>query len=42
MTDAALMDAECIHGKVWYECSECEELISANLKELDEDEVRDY
>jgi len=23
MTDAALMDAECIHGVVWYECLEC-------------------
>lgn len=25
MTDGYLMDANCIHGKVWYECEECEE-----------------
>lgn len=24
MTDAYLMDAECIHGEVWYECKTCE------------------
>lgn len=24
MTDANLMDAECIHGNVWYDCHECE------------------
>jgi len=23
MTDAYLMDADCIHGNVWYECPEC-------------------
>jgi hypothetical protein len=23
MTDAQLMDANCIHGIVWYECEEC-------------------
>jgi len=23
MTDAALMDADCIHGGVWFECTEC-------------------
>lgn len=24
MTDANLMDAVCIHGNVWYECTEVE------------------
>lgn len=24
MTDARLMDADCIHGVTWYECEECE------------------
>lgn len=24
MTDAYLMDAECIHGNVWYDCIECD------------------
>lgn len=23
MTDAWLMDAECVHGVVWYECEDC-------------------
>ncbi len=23
MTDGWLMDADCIHGAVWYECKEC-------------------
>ena len=23
MTDSALMDADCIHGVVWFECPEC-------------------
>ena len=23
MTDSWLMDSECIHGVVWYECEEC-------------------
>jgi hypothetical protein len=23
MTDAWLMEAECIHGVVWYDCEEC-------------------
>jgi len=23
MTDGWLMDAECVHGVVWYECEEC-------------------
>lgn len=23
MTDAWLMDADCIHGIAWYECDEC-------------------
>ena len=24
MTDANLMDADCVHGQVWYECSQCQ------------------
>jgi hypothetical protein len=32
MTDSNLMDANCIHGIVWYECIECEQ-----PKETDED-----
>lgn len=35
MTDAYLMDADCIHGIVWYDCRECEpteeELLKAAL-----------
>lgn len=23
MSDASLMEADCIHGKVWFECEEC-------------------
>lgn len=23
MTDASLMEADCIHGVVWYDCTEC-------------------
>lgn len=23
MTDAWLMDANCVHGTVWWECDEC-------------------
>lgn len=23
MTDANLMDADCIHGVVWWDCAEC-------------------
>jgi hypothetical protein len=23
MTDANLMDADCVHGVTWYDCSEC-------------------
>lgn len=23
MTDAYLMEADCIHGLVWFECKEC-------------------
>lgn len=23
MTDAALMDADCVHGVPWYECDQC-------------------
>lgn len=24
MTDASLMEADCIHGNIWYECDQCE------------------
>jgi hypothetical protein len=24
MTDIDLMEADCVHGKVWYECKECD------------------
>jgi hypothetical protein len=26
MTDANLMDADCVHGIAWYDCKECEAL----------------
>lgn len=26
MTDANLMDADCIHGNTWWECPECDAL----------------
>ena len=25
MTDANLMDGECVHGKIWYECNTCDQ-----------------
>jgi hypothetical protein len=31
MTDANLMDADCIHGVVWYECKQCEEEMQKEL-----------
>ena len=36
MTDANLMDANCIHGVVWYDCDECEQL-TALLEKAAED-----
>lgn len=24
MTDANLMDADCVHGNTWWECPECD------------------
>ena len=35
MTDAYLMDADCIHGKTWWECDECEEAERADLPPSD-------
>jgi phage shock protein A len=34
MTDAALMDAECIHGWVWWDCSTCSAEMSATLEAM--------
>jgi hypothetical protein len=31
MTDADLMDAECIHGNTWWECPTCGEEVAALL-----------
>jgi len=31
MTDANLMEADCIHGVVWYECKQCEEEMDKEL-----------
>lgn len=31
MTDAYLMDADCIHGNTWFECTKCDELIERDL-----------
>lgn len=31
MTDGHLMDAECIHGNVWFECEVCDELDQAEV-----------
>lgn len=31
MTDADLMDADCIHGIAWYECKECELAMNTDL-----------
>jgi hypothetical protein len=33
MTDANLMDANCIHGEVWYECKKCEADMNAFMEE---------
>ena len=34
MTDANLMDAECVHGIIWWDCSECE--VMPNVFEREE------
>lgn len=31
MTDAKLMDADCIHGVAWYECKVCEREMNDDL-----------
>lgn len=36
MTDASLMDANCIHGVVWFECKKCFENYDEDLKRLAE------
>lgn len=33
MTDANLMDAKCIHGNTWWECTDCEQLDVAPVVE---------
>lgn len=32
MTDGNLMDADCIHGKIWWECPACDEDIRNDLQ----------
>jgi hypothetical protein len=41
MTDANLMDADCIHGVTWWECDQCEQPaepppIAAEMAQYDE------
>lgn len=44
MTDANLMDADCIHGNTWWECPTCEEMTEffnplTDQKETDESTI---
>lgn len=34
MTDANLMDADCLHGNVWYECEICDRIDLEHFKQL--------
>lgn len=34
MTDAHLMDADCVHGTVWFECVPCTAAMEADLNQL--------
>jgi hypothetical protein len=38
MTDSFLMDADCIHGNVWFECDECTKDINDYFSKLEESE----
>lgn len=38
MTDSNLMDANCIHGEVWYECKTCEKEMNEILEKLENEE----
>lgn len=40
MTDENLMDAECVHGIVWYDCEVCVEDMKRFFKELEAEELR--
>ena len=35
MTDANLMDADCIHGNVWWECPICDNELGAMLTDIE-------
>ena len=41
MTDAWLMEADCIHGNTWFECPDCEALIDERdlLRVDDSDDI---
>jgi len=41
VTDAHLMDADCIHGKTWWECDECEALLQADPTMSEQDDPAD-
>lgn len=43
MTDAYLMEADCIHGTTWYECKTCEKEMAEDLTKLEakENEIPD-
>lgn len=34
MTDANLMDANCVHGVVWYECDQCEDPTEEEMAQM--------
>lgn len=38
MTDARLMEADCIHGVVWYSCEDCCAYLGEELRELEPQE----
>lgn len=41
MTDSHLMDADCVHGVVWYECIDCEADDLDLLKAIEQAEAED-
>jgi hypothetical protein len=39
VTDAWLMEADCIHGVAWYDCATCGEELAAMLEAIDETDI---
>lgn len=39
MTDLSLMEADCTHGRTWYDCPECDELMADDLARVNAPQV---